>query len=127
MLLMCYINTDIWMTQRLSQLKDSEEGADEKKKSPEEAIRTPCCLLTLCNPLHCLLFFHRRCKDSIVLTVVQPHQVCIMSMKLAFVFLPHRSSLTPPLSEHLNCYIHLAEFYYNMYTVTAFSLQRIVL
>lgn len=41
MLLMCYINTDIWMTQRLSQLKDSEEGADEKKTALKKLFEHP--------------------------------------------------------------------------------------
>lgn len=103
-LLMCYINTHLWMNQPISQPKDSEKRADLKKKKPEEAVRTPCCLLTLCNPLHCLLFFHRRCKDSIVLTVLQPHQVHIMRCSLAFMFLPHRISLTRPVFEHFPCY-----------------------
>lgn len=31
--------------------------------------------MALSNPLHSLLSLHRRCKDTIVLTVLQPHQV----------------------------------------------------
>lgn len=37
------------------------EGQREKGrfflKKPEEAVRTPCCLLTLCNPLHLSVVF----------------------------------------------------------------------
>lgn len=101
LLLMRYINAHLWMNQPIPQLKDSEEMADKK---PEEAARISCCLLTLCNPLHSLLSFHRRCKDSIVLTVLQPHQVCIRRCSLAFIFLSHRISLTPPLSYQFPCY-----------------------
>lgn len=32
LLLMCYINTHLWMNQPISQLKDSEEVADKKSK-----------------------------------------------------------------------------------------------
>lgn len=104
-LLMCYINTHththLWMNQPISQLKDSEEVSEKK---PEEALRTPCCLLMLCNTLHSLLSFHRRCKDTIVLTVLQPHQVRLMRCSLAFIFLSHGSSLTPPLFYQPLCY-----------------------
>lgn len=70
-----------------SQLKDSEETADKK---PRDALRTPCSSMALSNPLHSLLSVHRRCKDTIVLTVLQPHQVSITRHSLAFMFLSLR-------------------------------------
>lgn len=45
----------------------------------------PRCSAALSNPLHSLLSFHRRCKDTIVLTVLQPHQVSIMRHSVAFI------------------------------------------
>lgn len=78
-----------------SQLKDSEETADKK---PRDALRVPCSSVALSNPLHSLLSVHRRCKDTIVLTVLQPHQVSIMRHSLAIMFLSLRISLTLPQS-----------------------------
>lgn len=72
------------------QLKDSEEMADKK---PREALRLSCSSVALSNPLHSVLSLHRRCKDTIVLTVLQPHQVRIMRRLLAFMFLSPRISL----------------------------------
>lgn len=101
------------------------EGQRESGRyKPEEAAQTPCCLLMLCNPLHSLLSFHRRCKDTIVLTVLQPHQVCIMTRSLAFIFLSHRISLLLCPSSSPVTLTHLGELYYNMSTMTRCSLHQ---
>lgn len=53
----------------------------------------PRCLAALSNPLRSLLSFHRRCKDTIVLTVLQPHQVSIMRHSVAFISRSRRITL----------------------------------
>lgn len=58
---------------------------EEKEKLPGAALPMPRCSAALSNPLHSLLSFHRRCKDTIVLTVLQPHQVSIMRHSVAFI------------------------------------------
>lgn len=69
----CYINTNPADESVRSQLKDSEEMADENLEKLFEYPAVPWRYLTHST----LLSFHRRCKDTIVLTVLQPHQVCI--------------------------------------------------
>lgn len=89
-LMWCYINTKPVDESVRSQLKDSEEMADENLEKLFEYPAVPWRYLTHST----LLSFHRRCKDTIVLTVLQPHQVCIMKHTLAFTFLSFRISLT---------------------------------
>lgn len=60
----------------------------------------PRCSAALSNPLHSLLSFHRRCKDTIVLTVLQPHQVGIMRHSVAFI--SHSPRITLLLSYSLS-------------------------
>lgn len=72
------------------QLKASVEMADKNLEKLFEYHAVPWRYLTHST----LLSFHRRCKDTIVLTVLQPHQVSIMSHTLAFMFLSFGISLT---------------------------------
>lgn len=64
-----YIKTNPWMSQTLCGWKKQQEKG--RYKLPLSTMLS----VALSNPLHSLLSFYRHCKDTIVLTVLQPHQV----------------------------------------------------